>query len=153
MNLEQLEALCQEAARDLVERGERPLEPAVVVPLPDATRITALPDFPEDDAVRSRLLERFAADVMRPANAPCYGFVAEAEAEAGAAGGRVDVVVVVFGARRHHPRITAAPLIDGELGPFAEAEPLEPAAMPFLAPLQQAAEAAEAPDRPLGDLG
>jgi hypothetical protein len=81
----------------------------------------------------------------RPANAPCYGFVAEGVTEGGD-GEPADVVVVAYGARRHHPRITAAHLEpDGTVGRFAEAEPLAPGAMPFLAPLQQAAEAAEVP--------
>jgi hypothetical protein len=144
VRIEELEVVCQEAARNLVERQPRPLTASVVLPLPSRTQVTALPDWPDDDADRAALLERFAVDVMRPANAPCYGFVAEGVAAAD--GDPVDVVVVAFGARRNHPRITAAVLTDNGPGAFTQAEPLEPAAMPFLAPLQQAADAATAPD-------
>ena len=145
MRIEELELVCQEAARNLVQRGDRPVPASVVLPLPEKTRVTALDHWPDDDNDRTTLLERFALDVMRPANAPCYGFVAEAIAAAD--GDRpVDVVVIVFGARRNHPRISAAPLVDGGLGEFTEAEPLEPIAMPFMAPLQRAADDATAPD-------
>lgn len=136
--------MCQEAARSLVQRESRPLPASVVLPLPSKTSVTSLPQWPDDDAARTHLLERFAAEVMRPNNAPCFGFVAEALA--GSQQGPVDVVVVVFGARGNHPRICAAPVGDEGLGEFGPSEPLDPAAMGFLAPLQHTANAAAPPD-------
>jgi hypothetical protein len=144
VRIEELEAICRDAAAQLVERGERPVPASVVLPLPAATRVVTLPDFPADDAGRFALLSDFAEDEMRPANAPCYGFVAEGTATAGQ--DVADVVVVVFGARGHQPRIVAAQLHGGALGSFGAAEDLHPGAMPFLAPLQQAADAATPPD-------
>lgn len=144
MRMEELEVVCQEAARNLVERSDRPVPATVVLPLPSSTRVTSLPDWPDDDAQRMVLLERFATDVMKPANAPCYGFVAEGVAEAD--GQVVDVVVVVYGARRNHPLVTAATLDADGVGAFAPAEPLAGNAFPFLAPLQQATEDAAPPD-------
>lgn len=144
MRLDELEHVCQEAARDLLAREGRPLPAAVVLPLPSATRVTTLPDFPDDDGVRFDLIERFAAEVARPANAPCYGFVAEGLA--GPSENPVDVVVVAYGARGQPPRVTAATLDDDGVGDFTEAEDLDPAALPFLSPLQHAVEAASPPD-------
>lgn len=144
MRIEELEHVCLEAARDLHAREGRPLPAAVVLPLPQATRVTTLPDFPDADGDRFDLLERFAAEVARPANAPCYGFVAEAVA--GPEEDPVDVVVVAYGARGRPPRVTAAPLGGDGVGDFAEAEDLDPAAMPFLSPLQHAVDAAAPPD-------
>lgn len=144
MRQEELEFVCRQAAADLVAREAKPFPAAVVLPLPDATRVVTLPGFPADDPARHDLLSRFADERMRPANAPCYGFVAEAVVGDGAEA--VDVVVVAYGARGHRPRITAAPLTDDGLGDFADAEDLDPAAMPFLAPLQHAADAARPPD-------
>ena len=144
MRIEELEVVCQQAARNLVEREARPVPVSVVLPLPAKTRVTALGDWPDHDADRLELLERFADDVMRAENAPCYGFVAEGIAAG--EDGPVDVVVVAFGARGNHPRISAAPIDDDGLGEFTPAEPMDPAAMPFLAPLQVAADAATVPD-------
>lgn len=144
MRMDELEAVCREAAVDLVareRRREQPLAAAVVLPLAQATRVVRLPQLPESDGARFELLSRFAEDEMRPAGAPCYGFVGEAVTVEGA-----DIVVVVYGARRNHPRITAAPLDGDRLGEWAPAEDLAPGAMRFLAPLQQAADAAEPPD-------
>ena len=81
---------------------------------------------------------------MRPENAPCYGFVAGAEVHDGDRS--VDVVMTVYGARNHHPKVTAAVVTDDAAGEFAEPEDLVIDAMPFLAPLQQAADAAVPPD-------
>jgi hypothetical protein len=145
VRIEELEVVCQEAARNVVSRHERPIPATVVLPLPAKTRVAVLPDWPDDDAARFDLLSRFAEDVMRSENAPCYGFLAEGIVE-GDDGTLIDVVVVVFGARRNHPRITAAALTDDGLGEFAEADPLAPGAMPFLAPLQHAVDAATPPD-------
>lgn len=144
MRIEELEVVCQEAARNVVERHPRPVPTTIVLPLPSRTRVTVLEHWPDDDDLRTRLLEQFATDVMRPENAPCYGFVAEGVVAG--EDGPLDVVVVTYGARRNHPRITAAALADGEVGEFTEAEPLESLAMPFLAPLQRAADDATAPD-------
>jgi hypothetical protein len=140
--VDELEATCRDAAARLAERADRPLPASVVLPLPDATRVVSLPDFPADDGARFELLSAFAEDEMRPVNASCYGFVAEAVA----GDGDTEVVVIVFGARNHHPRIAAAPLAGGRLGAFEDAEELHPGALPFLAPLQHAADAATPPD-------
>jgi hypothetical protein len=139
MRIEELDTLCRQAAHDVLAREGRPLPAAVVVPLAAATRVTTLPDFPDDDPARYDLLDGFARTVMRPANAPAYGFLAEATVDG------QDVVVVVYGARNHHPRVMAAPLSGDDLGDFGAPEELDPAAFPFLAPLQHAADAATAP--------
>lgn len=145
MRLDELEAVCREAARGVVEREGRPVPATVVLPLPDTNKVTTFPDFPVDDAARTALLERFAADAVRPANASCFGFLAEATVDAGD-GAPVDVVVVAYSARQRHAHVTAAPLdVDG-VGAFTSAEELDPAAMPFLAPLQAAVDAAGPPD-------
>jgi hypothetical protein len=150
MRIEELEVMCREAAEQIVAREGRPVVPAIVLPLPDATRVVALPDFPDADDDRLAVLTRFAEDEMRPANAAAYGFLAEATAEA-EGGGVVEVLVAVYGARNHHPQIVAGPLDGDGLGPFTEAEPVAPSAMPFLAPLQRAADAARPPDAmPMG---
>lgn len=145
MRLPELEAVCREAARGVVEREGRPVPAAVVLPLPDANKVTTFPDFPADDPARALLLERFAEDVVRPANAPCFGFLAEASLDT-AEGPPVDVVVVAYSARRSHPHVTAAPLTGATVGDFGVAEELDPAAMPFLRPLQEAVDAAGPPD-------
>lgn len=137
MTLEQLRALMVEAAADLVAREARPLPITVVVPLPASTRVTTLPGFPEDDQDRFDLLARFAAEVMVPANAPCFGFLAEAEADG------ADVLLAAFGARRRGAQVMAAALTEAGLGEFGEPEELDPAALPFLRPLQHAADIAE----------
>lgn len=144
MRIEELELVCQEAARNLVERESRPLSPSVVLPLPAATKVTSLSDWPDDDPSRFDLLSRFAQDVMRPAKAPAFGFVAEAVVDAG--GQPLDVVVVAYGARRHRARLTAAPLEQGGLGEFSESEELDPTAFPFLSPLQHAVDEVPPPD-------
>ncbi|MGH8887013.1 MAG: hypothetical protein ACRDYX_17950 [Egibacteraceae bacterium] len=140
MNLEQLLVVCQEAARDLVARSPRPVPATVILPLPGATRVTTLPDFPDDDSGRLDLLARFAADVMRPANAPCYGFLAEATLMV--VGEPADVLVCAYGARRRGACVTAAPLTPEGLGEFIRPEPLDEAALPYLRPLQRAVDAA-----------
>jgi hypothetical protein len=150
MRIEELEAVCREAAEQVVARGDRPVPPTMVLPLAAATRVVAIPDFPDDEDGRLDLLSRFADDEMRPVNAAAYGFIAEGVAEA-ESGGPLEVVVVVCGARNHHPIIFAAPLLGEGLGPFTEAEPVAPTAMPFLVPVQQAVDAARPPDAmPLG---
>ncbi len=143
MTLDELELVCQQAARNVVARDARPVPATVVLPLANATRVTALAPWPDDDPGRFDLLARFAAEVMRPANAPCYGFLAEAAVDAG--GVPTDVVVVAYGARRLGARVTAAPLTADGLGEFLDSEPLDPTAFPFLSPLQHAADAAQPP--------
>ena len=145
MTIDELEVVCQEAARNLVERSSGLVPATVVLPLPNKTQVSSLADWPDDEDARLHLLERFAADVMRPSNAPCYGFVAEGVANDDS-GAPVDVLVVTVGARGNHPRVAAAVLAAGELGEFTPSEPLAPAAMPFLVPLQRAADGAGPPD-------
>lgn len=147
MRIDELDAVCRQAARDLVAREHRALRPAVVLPLPEATRVLTLPDFPDDDPARFDLMASLAGEVMVPANAPAYGFVAAATVEA--EGGPVDVVAVVYGARGHPPRVIAAPLTDDTVGDFTPAEEVDAGAFPFLAPLQHAVDAAD-PARPSG---
>lgn len=140
MTLEELEQLCRDAARDVLAQEEaRPLPAVVVLPQPGATQLIRLPDFPADDEARFDLLAGLAAERMRPVSAPCYGFVAEATADDGQ-----EVMLIAFGARGHRPRVSAAPLQAGELGRFVENEELDPAALPFLAPLQRAVDGAQA---------
>ena len=141
MTLEELALVCQEAAAQLVARGARPIPPTVVLPLPSATKVVVLEGFPDDDAERHAALSAFAADEMVPHGAPCFGFVAEAALGEGDAA--VDVVLLAYGARRRPTRLTAAALADGELGPWSTAEDLDPTALPFVRPLQHAADLAE----------
>jgi hypothetical protein len=141
MTIDELRTLCQEAARDLVTRHEGAIPAAVVVPLPGSTQVATLADFPHDDEDRHRALSHFAADRMVPAGAPCYGFIAEAELDAGE--GAIDVVMVVFGARQRGSWVTAAPVGAAGLGQFSDAEQLDPTALPFLQPLQHAADLAQ----------
>jgi hypothetical protein len=140
VTIDELRTLCQEAARDLLGRHGRPFPAAVVLPLPDRTQISALEDFPDDDHERHAALSHFAADRMVPAGAPCYGFIAEAELAS--EDERVDVVMVVFGARQRGAWITAAAIEGDALGPFGDVEQLDASAMPFLQPLQHAADLA-----------
>lgn len=140
MTLDELRLLCQEAARELQARHGSPVPTAVVVPLPERTQVATLPDFPADDAERFAALSHFAADRMVPAGAPCFGFVAEAEVDADDTS--VDVVLVAYGARQRGTWVTAAHRDGDELGPFGDAEPLDAAALPFLRPLQHAADTA-----------
>jgi len=144
MRMEELELVCQQAARTLAEQPRRPVPATVVLPLPAATRVLSLPEWPDDDPGRFDLLDRFASEVMRPAQAPCFGFVAEALVDSD--DGPLDVLLVAYGARRHGARVTAAPLRADGLGDFSAAEELLPTALPFLSPLQHAADAAAAPE-------
>lgn len=136
MQFEELRAVCQEAAADLLRVRGRPLPPTVVLPGPMRTRLLTLPELPDDDEQRHQVLARLAADHVTAEAVPCWGFVAEAEV------GGTEAVVVVCGARRHPPVITAASITDaGELGAYLPAEVLDPTAMPFLHPLQHAVDA------------
>jgi hypothetical protein len=135
MKFEELRFVCEEAARDVVARGQRPVPPMVVLPGPDRTRLLTLPQFPEDDDTRHAYLAQFAHDQITEGQVPAWGFVVEAEISG------VDAIAVVYGARRHAPMVTAAPLDDDGLGEFVPGEELDPTAMPFLHPLQHAVDA------------
>ena len=144
MNIDQLRVLMEEAAANVTERHDRPLPVTVVLPLEGATRVTALDGFPDDDTERKDALSVFAAQHMVPANAACFGLLAEATGPDGE-----DLMVVVYGARRRGSHVIAAMFDeDGVLTEFTPSEPLEKAAMPFVQPLQHAADMAEAPDDP-----
>ena len=143
MTLDELRALCQDAARELSAREGHPLPAAVIVPLAERTAVATLPDFPVSDEERFQVLSHFAADRMVPEGAPCFGFVAEAALEASEE--VVDVVLVAYGARQRGTWVTAAPLHEGGPGEFGEPEQLDAAALPFLRPLQHAADLATVP--------
>lgn len=136
MQFEELRFVCQEAALDLVSQKGRPVPPTVVLPGPDRTRLLTLPDLPPEDEDRHTILAQLAHDHVTADRVPCWGFVAEAEVE------QQDVLVVAYGARRHAPEITASPFTaEDDLEGFVPAEPLDPAALPFLHPLQHAVDA------------
>ncbi len=147
MQFEELRYVCQEAAIDVLASRGRPLPPTVVLPGPERTRLLTLPSFPDDDESRHAVLAQLAADEVATHEVPCWGFVAEAEI------GGEDAVIVVFGARRNQPHITAS-RFDGEGGleEFVSSEPLDPTALPFLHPLQHTVDALEAlPSPPAAD--
>lgn len=136
MQFEELRFVCQQAAMDLVREKGRPVPPTVVLPGPDRTRLLTLPDLPSDDELRHTVVAQLAHDHVTGEQVPCWGFVSEAEASG------EDVVVVVYGARRHAPEITASRFgEEGDLEEFVPAEPLDPTALPFLHPLQHAVDA------------
>jgi hypothetical protein len=136
VQFEELRYVCQEAALDLVRTRGRPLPPTVVLPGPERTRLLTLTAFPEDDEDRHAVVAQLAQDEVAADEIPCWGFVAEAEV------GGEDAVVVVFGARRHAPHITASRIDqEGQLAEFLPSEELDPTAMPFLHPLQHAVDA------------
>jgi hypothetical protein len=136
MQFEELRFVCQEAALDLLRAKGRPLPPTVVLPGPERTRLVSLPGLPDDDEARHLVLAELAHDRISADGVPCWGFVAEAEVAG------EDVVVVVFGARRHAPHLTASRFSEeGDLEEFVAAEELDPTALPFLHPLQHAVDA------------
>ena len=131
----------EEAARDLVSRTQRPHPVTVVLPLEQSTKVIALDGFPDDDGARKDALSVVAARQMVPNNASCFGFLAEADGQDGQ-----ELLVVVYGARQRGGFVTAAVLEDGGgLAEFVEAESLEPSAMPFVQPLQHAADTSNPP--------
>ncbi len=140
MTVDQLRALIEAAAADLVERTDRPHPVTVVLPLEGATKVISLDGFPDDDEARHDALSVLAAREMVPANASCFGFISEATGPGGE-----DLLVAVYGARQRGGHVTAALVDDDGLGDFLPAEPLEPTAMPFLRPLQHAADTATPP--------
>lgn len=136
MEFAELRYVCQQAALDLVREKPRPLPPAVVLPGPQRTRVVTLPRFPDDDEARHAVLAQLAIDEITAQQVPAWGFVAEADVGGG------DAVVVVFGARRHAPHLTASRFgEDGDLEEFVPDEELDPTALPFLHPLQHAVDA------------
>ncbi|MGH3441556.1 MAG: hypothetical protein ACRDUY_05840 [Nitriliruptorales bacterium] len=147
MRVEELAFVCEEAARDLLAREERPLPPAIVLPDPQATRVVTLPDFPDEDQARAAVLHAFAEAEILERSQPAYGFVAEAEVDGD------DVIVVVYGAHGTPAQVTAAPISEAGLGDFVDPGPLDPAALPFLHPLQEAVERVTAPPEPPGIPG
>lgn len=135
MKFEELRFVCEEAARDVVAKGQRPVPPTVVLPGADRTRLLTLTGFPDEDRERHDYLAQLALEQITEAGVPAWGFLVEAEVDA------QDAVAVVYGARKHAPEITAAPLDEDGLGDFVPAEQLDPTAMPFLHPLQHAVDA------------
>jgi hypothetical protein len=136
VQFDELRYVCQQAALDLVRTKARPLPPTVVLPGPDRTALVTLPDLPPDDEARHAVLAQLAHDRITTDQVPCWGFVAEADV------GGEDAVVVVYGARRHPPHLTASRFApDGDLEEFAPDEELDPTALPFLHPLQHAVDA------------
>lgn len=133
MQFEELRFVCQEAAMDLLRSRGRPVPPTVVMPGPQRTQLMTLPDLPDDDEARHAVLTQLARDHLTAEGVPCWGFVAEADV------GGEDAVVVVYGARRHAPHITASTFAEeGALEEFMASEELDPTALPFLHPLQHA---------------
>ena len=136
MQFEELRFVCQEAADDLVRSRGRPLPPTVVLPGPQRTRLVTLPELPRADEARHAVLAQLAEDLITAEAIPCWGFVAEAEIDGG------DAAVVVYGARRHAPHVTASRFTEeGGLAGFVAEEELDPTALPFLHPLQHAVDA------------
>jgi hypothetical protein len=136
VQFEELRYVCQQAALDLVRTKGRPLPPTVVLPGPERTALVTLPDLPAADEDRHTVLAQLAHDRITTDQVPCWGFVAEADA------GGEDVVVVVYGARRHAPHLTASRVgEDGDLEEFVPDQELDPTALPFLHPLQHAVDA------------
>lgn len=136
VQFEELRFVCQEAADDLVRSKGRPLPPTVVLPGPQRTQLVTLPELPEEDEARHAVLAQLAQDLVTAEAIPCWGFVAEAEVSG------EDAAVVVYGARRHAPHLTASRFTpEGGLEGFVGAEELDPTALPFLHPLQHAVDA------------
>lgn len=135
MKFEELRFVCEEAAKDVVAKGQRPVPPTVVLPGADRTRLLTLTGFPDDDEDRHAYLVKLAHEQITEAGVPAWGFLVEAEV------GDHDAVAIVYGARKHAPEISAAPLDEDGLGEFVAGEELDPTAMPFLHPLQHAVDA------------
>jgi hypothetical protein len=136
VQFEELRFITQQAAIDVAGRHPRPLPPTVVLPGPARTLLLALPELPLEDEMRHLVFAEIATDHLTGEGIPCWGFVAEADVA-----GR-EAVVAVFGARRHVPHVSAAWFgADGQLEEFVRAEELDPAALPYLHPLQHAVDA------------
>jgi len=136
VQFEELRFITQQAALDVVGKYPRPLPPTVVLPGPTRTLLLTLPELPDDDEQRHRVLAELAVEHLSAAGVPCWGFVAEADIAGH------DGVVAAYGARRHTPHLSAALFgEDGGLEEFLTAEELDPTALPFLHPLQHAVDA------------
>jgi hypothetical protein len=136
VQFEELRFVCQEAADDLVRKHGRPVPPTVVLPGPQRTQLLTLPELPDDDEARHAVLAQLAEDRITGDKVPCWGFIAEADVSG------QEAIVVVYGARRHAPQLTASAFdADGALDGFVPAEELDPTALPFLHPLQHAVDA------------
>lgn len=149
MQFDDLRRLCLAAAQDIVSNHDPvggPLTPTVVLPGGDKTQLLALSGFPDEDEARHAYLATFAQDQLADRRVPAWGLVVQAEVNG------VDAVVVVYGARKKAPELTAAPLTADGVGQFVDPEPLDPTAMPFLHPLQHAVDSlpAEPADRGQG---
>ena len=118
-----------------MSQGRRPVPPTVVLPGAERTRLLTLSDFPADDEERHAYLAHLAYEQITTAGTPAWGFLVEVEV------GGHDAVAIVYGARKHAPAISAAPLEDDQLGEFVAGEELDPTAMPYLHPLQHAVDA------------
>lgn len=135
MQFDELRFICQQAGLDVVEKRGRPTPPTLVLPGADRTRLLTVPSFPNDDEARHAMIAELAFQEITTGQTPCWGFIAEAEVDG------TDVLVVVYGARRHSPEITAA-VFDGDTPEeFMAPEQLDPTALPFLHPLQHAVDA------------
>ncbi len=135
VQFEELRYVCQQAAIDVLAKRGRPVPPTVVLPTSERTQLLTLPELPDDDEARHAVLAQLATDRLTAQAIPCWGFLAEAEV------GGDEAMVVVYGARRHAPHLTASRFDDDALSEFAPAEPLDPTALPFLHPLQHAVDA------------
>ncbi|MEX2324913.1 MAG: hypothetical protein WD576_04120 [Nitriliruptoraceae bacterium] len=136
MQFDELRFVCQQAAINVVTSRGQPIPATVVLPGPERTRLVTLPQFPNDDEQRHLVIAQLAADHITADRVPCWGFIAEAQAA------DTDIAVVVYGARRHQPKLTAATFTSaGQLAEFLPEEDLDPTAMPFLHPLQHAVDA------------
>ena len=78
MTVDQLMLLMEEAAKNLVERTDRPHPVTLVLPLEGSTKVTSLEGFPDDEDARKDAMSVFAATQMVPNNAACFGVLAEA---------------------------------------------------------------------------
>lgn len=132
MQFDELRFICQQAGVDVVTKRGRPTPPTLVLPGPDSTKLLTMPDFPDDDEQRHLVVAEIAVTEITTNGTPCWGFIAEADVDG------TDVLVVVYGARRHQPEITAAVFHGDTPDEFLPAEPLDPTALPFLHPLQHA---------------
>ena len=133
-----------------MSQGRRPVPPTIVLPGPERTRLLTLSDFPADDEERHAYLAHLALEQITTGGTPAWGFLVEVEI------GERDAVAIVYGARKHAPEISAAPLEDDQLGEFVAGEELDPTAMPYLHPLQHAVDALpakEGDDPGLGEGG
>lgn len=148
MHIEELRQVCQEAARDLLSKEGRPLPPALVLPREQSTQVLLLTGLPDDDEARLEAMAHLADEQLTARGTPAWGFLSEGELVEGAA-----VAVVVYGARRHRPMITAALFVGDGLTEFEPPEELDPHAFPFLHPLQRAVDALPAETPPDADGG